>query len=150
MALLLSPSTAGHAFEQLFPKRVRSVPSDWTDPNFWRQRALKEAEGLRWLEAASGYRPAKPSARHLTQRIPHRIVQIGRTFESAMRGKNADFMRGWWEQNPDYAYAFFNDSHARNYVLHRATPEEANAYLCLLYTSPSPRDYAASRMPSSA
>ena len=31
--------------------------------------------------------------------------------------------------------------------------EEANCYLlntCLLYTSPSPRDYAASRMPSSA
>ena len=24
------------------------------------------------------------------------------------------------------------------------------AYICLLYTSPSPRDYAASRMPSSA
>ena len=26
----------------------------------------------------------------------------------------------------------------------------ADAYACLLYTSPSPRDYAASRMPSSA
>ena len=54
MALLLSPSTAGHAFEQLFPKRVRSVPSDWTDPNFWRQRALKEltnAKGVVSLEA---------------------------------------------------------------------------------------------------
>ena len=25
-----------------------------------------------------------------------------------------------------------------------------NTYVCLLYTSPSPRDYAASRMPSSA
>ena len=27
---------------------------------------------------------------------------------------------------------------------------EANPNICLLYTSPSPRDYAASRMPSSA
>ena len=27
---------------------------------------------------------------------------------------------------------------------------DALAYRCLLYTSPSPRDYAASRMPSSA
>ena len=27
---------------------------------------------------------------------------------------------------------------------------EIQQYLCLLYTSPSPRDYAASRMPSSA
>ena len=27
---------------------------------------------------------------------------------------------------------------------------DQNAYICLLYTSPSPRDYAASRMPSSA
>ena len=25
-----------------------------------------------------------------------------------------------------------------------------NSFICLLYTSPSPRDYAASRMPSSA
>ena len=32
------------------------------------------------------------------------------------------------------------------------TPSEARqcVYICLLYTSPSPRDYAASRMPSSA
>ena len=36
------------------------------------------------------------------------------------------------------------------------TPQEAEfrakcrAWFCLLYTSPSPRDYAASRMPSSA
>ena len=28
--------------------------------------------------------------------------------------------------------------------------DQANPVLCLLYTSPSPRDYAASRMPSSA
>ena len=30
------------------------------------------------------------------------------------------------------------------------TPQQAQIYICLLYTSPSPRDYAASRMPSSA
>ena len=29
-------------------------------------------------------------------------------------------------------------------------PPETDVYTCLLYTSPSPRDYAASRMPSSA
>ena len=28
--------------------------------------------------------------------------------------------------------------------------QKALPYVCLLYTSPSPRDYAASRMPSSA
>ena len=32
----------------------------------------------------------------------------------------------------------------------RITRDEMCAYICLLYTSPSPRDYAASRMPSSA
>ena len=30
------------------------------------------------------------------------------------------------------------------------SPSSGNAVVCLLYTSPSPRDYAASRMPSSA
>ena len=32
----------------------------------------------------------------------------------------------------------------------RSAPEIALSIICLLYTSPSPRDYAASRMPSSA
>ena len=31
-----------------------------------------------------------------------------------------------------------------------STRDTVTAYRCLLYTSPSPRDYAASRMPSSA
>ena len=36
-------------------------------------------------------------------------------------------------------------------ALHRpATPAEASAMFCLLYTSPSPRDLSTSRMPSSA
>ena len=30
------------------------------------------------------------------------------------------------------------------------TQEDAQGYRCLLYTSPSPRDFASSRMPSSA
>ena len=41
-----------------------------------------------------------------------------------------------------YAIALAPEKHRRLYVL--------LAVLCLLYTSPSPRDYAASRMPSSA
>ena len=36
-----------------------------------------------------------------------------------------------------------------NYQTKRGT-DFTNFYYCLLYTSPSPRDYAASRMPSSA
>ena len=36
-------------------------------------------------------------------------------------------------------------------VLRKKYKNDKNAYrICLLYTSPSPRDYAASRMPSSA
>ena len=35
-----------------------------------------------------------------------------------------------------------------NYTLHTFT--SSGTFTCLLYTSPSPRDYAASRMPSSA
>ena len=34
--------------------------------------------------------------------------------------------------------------------LFRLPDEDQDPYCCLLYTSPSPRDYAASRMPSSA
>ena len=39
-----------------------------------------------------------------------------------------------------------------NLLEKRANTDEFNLmyYNCLLYTSPSPRDYAASRMPSSA
>ena len=40
------------------------------------------------------------------------------------------------------------EKHAGN--LSRAAVELAKDWSCLLYTSPSPRDYAASRMPSSA
>ena len=36
------------------------------------------------------------------------------------------------------------------YPENQAAGIAANRYGCLLYTSPSPRDYAASRMPSSA
>ena len=35
-------------------------------------------------------------------------------------------------------------------LLHRHALTEELYHVCLLYTSPSPRDYAASRMPSSA
>ena len=35
-------------------------------------------------------------------------------------------------------------------VLDPNPPVVGDLYICLLYTSPSPRDYAASRMPSSA
>ena len=35
-------------------------------------------------------------------------------------------------------------------LLNKTREEMARQYVCLLYTSPSPRDYAASRMPSSA
>ena len=57
--------------------------------------------------------------------------------------------------------AHFGDTHIKNLKYHYEyrkafeeiynTLREQNVdYICLLYTSPSPRDYAASRMPSSA
>ena len=47
-------------------------------------------------------------------------------------------------------FAWIN--HPENRAMIKAHYEEREALLaaCLLYTSPSPRDYAASRMPSSA
>ena len=84
-----------------------------------------------WYTSASGYRPALIRAA-TRQRIPRRIVQVGKDFESAMSSRNAQYMEQWWVLNPDYEYAFFNDSHARRYVVARAAPEEAQAYLALI------------------
>jgi hypothetical protein len=49
-----------------------------------------------------------------------------------MSGRNAQFVEQWWTLNPDYEYAFFNDSHARRYVMASALPEERQAYVSLL------------------
>ena len=84
-----------------------------------------------WHTSASGYRPALVRA-NTHQRIPRRIFQLGKDFASVMSGRNAEFVKQWWTLNPDYEYAFFNDSHARRYVMARASPKEKQAYLYLL------------------
>ena len=84
-----------------------------------------------WYTSASGYRPALLQAT-THQRIPRRIFQLGNDFASVMSGRNAKFVEQWWTLNPDYEYAFFNDSHARRYVMARASPNESQAYLYLL------------------
>ena len=67
----------------------------------------------------------------------------------------------------DYLDRFFNDDYSSNYppynlvnlsnhesrlevALAGFKKKDVNVYTCLLYTSPSPRDLRASRMPSSA
>ena len=52
--------------------------------------------------------------------------------------------------NKDLRGATFNLSNLREANLSGSDLRGASLYGCLLYTSPSPRDYAASRMPSSA
>ena len=49
-------------------------------------------------------------------------------------------------------YMFFNqyNFHKQKLVFQRASMKNYENYLCLLYTSPSPRDGLLSRMPSSA
>lgn len=84
-----------------------------------------------WHTSASGYRPALIQAT-TSRRIPRRIIQVGKDFESVMSGRNADFVELWWTLNPDHEYAFFNDSHARRYVMARASSNETRAYLSLL------------------
>ena len=84
-----------------------------------------------WHMSASGYRPALIRAT-TRQRIPRRIIQVGKDFASAMSGRNADLIKQWWTLNPDHEYAFFNDSHARRYVMARASPDEVRAYLALI------------------
>ena len=44
--------------------------------------------------------------------------------------------------------AMFEDY--KEYTLNLKQTEQRDAYICLLYTSPSPRDISGSRMPSSA
>jgi hypothetical protein len=84
-----------------------------------------------WHTSASGYRPALIQAT-TSQRIPRRIIQLGKDFQSVMSGRNADFVEQWWTLNPDHEYALFNDSHARRYVMARASSNETHAYLSLL------------------
>ena len=48
---------------------------------------------------------------------------------------------------PLYVYDW---EHLRDNIDHFTNAFGEETYFCLLYTSPSPRDYAASRMPSSA
>ena len=45
---------------------------------------------------------------------------------------------------------YFDQNHISSVDLNKLFGNENEALICLLYTSPSPRDYAASRMPSSA
>ena len=67
-------------------------------------------------------------------------------------------LRGEAEGNPNEGCAWTGDLHGV-WQLHQQQPfqalaelvvEQAWSYLCLLYTSPSPRDRQKSRMPSSA
>ena len=52
------------------------------------------------------------------------------------------------EDHPNFKYGIFTRSMMNNSL--SMTEEELQAKLCLLYTSPSPRDATLSRMPSSA
>ena len=66
----------------------------------------------------------------------------------------------WWESDTGRLKVYYNDGDSAQWVDANAgllddlsTPWNRNdvgIHTCLLYTSPSPRDYAASRMPSSA
>ena len=103
------------------------------DMNRALKRALAHERGVakHWIATASGYHPALPRTPLPVQRIPRTIVQVGKTFESAMNGKNRRYIQTWWTLNPEYAYGFFNDTHARNYIEARASADEVVAYLSL-------------------
>ena len=56
----------------------------------------------------------------------------------------------WWACYREGEADLNVDRRETNYVAYIATGVWHHFLICLLYTSPSPRDYAASRMPSSA
>ena len=62
------------------------------------------------------------------------IADLGRSVNSVLAGMTSDISTGS-ESEQDFSFGILLD---------------ADSSFCLLYTSPSPRDYAASRMPSSA
>ena len=53
---------------------------------------------------------------------------------------------GYWVRGVDLKYPEFSETEANEFVCMDLTDRE----VCLLYTSPSPRDLSTSRMPSSA
>ena len=68
--------------------------------------------------------------------------------------KIVEFIGGsYLASKPDLTYRRFIESLInKNYAVHayKYTPQFDHQQLCLLYTSPSPRDQSGSRMPSSA
>ena len=64
-------------------------------------------------------------------------------------GNRLGIIRGWdsnWYGGRDYGDKLAEDDKIRKYIYARLS----RASVCLLYTSPSPRDRSSSRMPSSA
>ena len=75
---------------------------------------------------------------------PQSLQKIGNALQEVAR-----YYPTWDAELTEQLIERFNlDIHKRIGTL--STGEKARLRLCLLYTSPSPRDYAASRMPSSA
>ena len=59
---------------------------------------------------------------------------------------------GWVDRRRDHGGVIFIDLRDRSGTVQITVDPDlgADAFACLLYTSPSPRDYGTSRMPSSA
>ena len=77
---------------------------------------------------------------HLASLAEVGLYEIGARIASAMVLLLTAFRAAW----PAFAYSIEDDAEARRTYAFVLT------YLCLLYTSPSPRDISGSRMPSSA
>ena len=56
----------------------------------------------------------------------------------------------WFSKFSNYPYLILEDTNIRSYIFNKYPKAHIVDIICLLYTSPSPRDRQKSRMPSSA
>lgn len=124
---------AAEAAAPLGPARNRPPNSGLRQWSVLGVLSSAERRDGRSLGEVSWHRPANRTllASLGPQAIPRRIVQTGLSFAGSLV-KNGEWMRPWWQLNPEYDYSFFGDAHAARFVRAHGTRRERAAYASIL------------------
>lgn len=73
------------------------------------------------------YRPARDITIPTTSHIPRQIVMTTGDTAKALK-KHHEHMRTWWDLNPEYDWALFDETTCSDFVRRFCTPSEKLAY----------------------